>query len=78
MMALMSAASFSERNPSFCCSLGAPVDASISSSPGFEIGVPFLMPNWAWMGCNRYEKERNIEDRRMIENDDLMMLDGAE
>lgn len=47
IMADMSAASFSERKPS-CGVVGTPVAGSISEdSPGLEMGVPFLMPNWA-------------------------------
>ncbi len=71
IIALMSAASFSERKPS--CGVVVvvvPVAASISASPpGLEMGVPFLIPNWAWVVGRR---RRN--DRRKMDRSDLMMI----
>ena len=65
IMALMSAASFSERKPSF---LGVPVAASISTSseeePGVEMGVPFLIPNWACV-LGRKRKVSRVDRRNM-------------
>lgn len=72
-MADMSAASFSERKPS--CGVVVvppPVAGSISAdSPGLEMGVPFLMPNWAWVGRRRID---SMVERRKIDRSDLMIL----
>ena len=48
------------------------MDGSIVASLlGLEMGVPFLMPNWAWVGRRRKE---SIVVRRKIDWSDLMML----
>ena len=71
IMALMSAASFSERKPPPSCCWGVPVDGSIVASLlGLEMGVPFLMPNWAWVG----RRKESIVVRRKIDRSDLMVL----
>jgi len=43
----------------------------VASLLGLEMGVPFLMPNWAWVGRRRKE---SIVVRRKIDRIDLMVL----
>ena len=76
IIALMSAASFSERKPScgVVVVVVVPVAASISASPpGLEMGVPFLIPNWAWVVGRRRRKDSMVE-RRKMDRSDLMMI----
>ena len=44
----------------------------MASLLGLEMGVPFLMPNWAWVGRRR--KKESIVVRRKIDRSDLMVL----
>eukprot|EP00984_Skeletonema_dohrnii_P029055 scaffold19383_cov100-Skeletonema_dohrnii-CCMP3373.AAC.3 len=43
----------------------------VASLLGLEMGVPFLMPNWAWVGRRRKE---SIVVRRKIDRCGLMMM----
>ena len=76
----MSAASFSERKPSFSwllLLLGVPVAASISISavPGCEMGVPFFIPNCACVGCScRSSNDSIVEQRSNRESDDDVLI----
>ena len=85
MIADMSAASFSERKPSFSwlllLLLGVPpVAASISISavpppPGCEMGVPFFIPNCACVGCSsRSSNDSIVEQRSNRESDDDVLI----
>ena len=79
MIVDISAASFSERKPSFSwlLLLGVPVAASISISvpPGCEMGVPFFIPNCACVGCSsRSSNDSIVEQRSNRESDGDVLI----